>query len=109
MSAKAAYFVAAAYIYDQLAMPEGFWAYGDRSKRRLAPKLFEQEQQNGPVYAHMVWTSKWVFTPAVLVSAAGFISMLVGTDNLWLIAGGVAVIAIVVAFYWLAKPRLGTD
>ena len=111
LTAAAALFIAAAYMYDQLGMPEGFWAYGDRPTRRRAWfKEFEKNlHYHGPLYAHMLWVWSYVFTPAVFITVLGFLAILVKTADPYVIALGSAVVVIVGVYYSKTRPRLGSD
>jgi hypothetical protein len=109
-----ALFVAAVYMYDRLGMPEGFWAYGDRPKlqrmlQRSRSSKFEKDLRNhGPLYAYMVWTWKRVFTPAVAIALFGFIMILLSTWGI-VIWGGLIALTVVILYYFIARPLLGTD
>jgi phosphohistidine phosphatase SixA len=109
-----ALFVAAVYMYDRLGMPEGFWAYGNRPKlqrkfQRLRSRKFEEDYRNhGPLYAYMVWTWKRVFTPAVAIALLGFIMILLSTWSI-VIWGGLIALTVVILYYFIARPLLGTD
>lgn len=111
LTAAAALFIAAAYMYDQLGMPEGFWAYGDRpSRRKVRFKEFEKNlRYHGPLYAHMLWVWSFVFTPAVFITVLGFLAILVKTEDKYVIALGSAVVVIVGIYYSRTRPRLGSD
>jgi hypothetical protein len=83
LTAAVGLFVAAVYIYDRLAMPEGFWVYGDRPKgRQIRSRGFrEARRQHGPLYAHMVWTWNWVFTAGVALGIVAFFTLLLATGT----------------------------
>jgi phosphohistidine phosphatase SixA len=108
-----ALFVAVVYMYDRLSMPEGFWVdeeRPDRSRRRPGGRGFQRDvEQQGPLYAHMVWTWTFVFTPAVILALLGFLVLVVGLENLWLLIAMVAALAAVWLYYFACRPRLGTD
>jgi hypothetical protein len=81
-----------------------------RATRRRAGFVFHHALQNhGVVYAYMVWTWQWVFTPALGAGLAGFILLLVATDSSSLLIGGVAAVALAAGLYLALRPRLGTD
>jgi phosphohistidine phosphatase SixA len=65
-----ALYVAAVYLYDELAMPEEFWKGRPGSKNR---KFAELIRTNGPIYAYMTRGWTWIFTPAVFFTAIGFL------------------------------------
>jgi phosphohistidine phosphatase SixA len=83
----------------------------DDSKGRRAdddPKVY-RPLHDGPVYWLMVNTSRFVFTPAVFLALAGFVALLIGTNDLriWMIGlGALAVAAGYAAFH---RPALGAD
>jgi phosphohistidine phosphatase SixA len=113
LAAALALFVASVYAYDRLSMPPGFWAYDDRSSapffRFGRAKFDENVKYHGILYAHMVWTWQFVFTPAVLLGLAGFIALLIQTGNWGLVIGSTAAIVLGYVYYWLERPRLGVD
>jgi phosphohistidine phosphatase SixA len=111
LTAAAAMFIAAVYMYDRLGMPEGFWAYGDRPKGRKAwSKEFEKNlRYHGPLYAHMLWVWNFVFTPAVVMTLIGFMAILLKTGDKYVIGLGSAVLVAVSIYYWWTRPRLGSD
>jgi hypothetical protein len=84
---------------------------GDRRRSfKIFGKHFKKElDQNGPLYAHMVWTWVFVFTPAVIFGFIGFIAILINTQEPIIIIGGVVALFIVIRFYFLARPKLGSD
>ncbi len=105
--------------YDQLAMPEGFWHYDSEGERRILcwriripeswrDKRFRDDLRYcGPLYAYMMWTWRWIFTPGVVSGILGFISMLLSTEYpWWVIAVGIVVL---LATYWFARPPLSID
>jgi phosphohistidine phosphatase SixA len=111
LTAALVLFIAAVYMYDRLSMPVGFWAGMDRRGRfNVRRQSFEQDRrQNGDLYAHMVWTWNWVFTPAVFLGLVGFLALLAALDNRVLLTGTIVIVIVGSAYYWLARPRLGTD
>jgi phosphohistidine phosphatase SixA len=81
-----------------------------RAQRRRAGFVFDHAIQNhGVVYAHMVWTWQWIFTPALAAGLAGFILLLVASDASTVVIGGVAAVALSAGLYFALRPRLGTD
>jgi phosphohistidine phosphatase SixA len=120
LTAALALFVASVYIYDRLSMPSGFWAYDDRGGTQLfhlaarpfrfgRNKFEENVKYHGILYAFMIWTWQYVFTPAVVIGLVGFIALLIDTNNWVVVIGGAIVIAVGFAYYWLERPRLGVD
>jgi len=81
-----------------------------RAAGRRAGFVFDHALQNhGLVYSYMVWTWQWIFTPALAAGLAGFILLLVATEETSLLIGGLAAIALAAALYVALRPRLGTD
>ena len=110
LTGSLALFVAAVYMYDPLSMPEGFWVDEDRPTFRWRGKTFEKHfRANGPLYALMVWTWKYVFTPAVALGLLGFVMMLVSTGNSVILCGALLVLIGAGIWYLWFRPRLGTD
>jgi phosphohistidine phosphatase SixA len=111
LTAALALFIAAVYMYDQLSMPEGFWVYGDRGRSRSVwGKQCEADwRQQGPLYAYMVWTWTYVFTPAVALGLLGFLIILLDSGQVFMIGGGFVVIIAMLAYYIITRPKLGTD
>lgn len=104
-------FVCAVYIYDRLAMPEGFWTSEPRPKfSRYWPDSFRRDFiRRGPVYAYMIRTWRFVFSPAVAFTVAGYF-LLLALNAAWSVMFASAA-AMVVGFYYYqrARPRLGVD
>jgi phosphohistidine phosphatase SixA len=70
----------AVYVYDQLAMPAEFWKLmPERHKPTSADcgQFTHDYRLNGALYAYMLWTWKWIFTPAVWFGVVGFLALLV--------------------------------
>jgi phosphohistidine phosphatase SixA len=70
---------------------------------------FSRPRQDGPVYWLMVRTSRFVFTPAVVLALAGFIALLVGTGDRRIWAGGLVGLAVASAYAAFHRPDLGAD
>lgn len=64
---------------------------------------------DGPVYWDMVATSRLVFTPAVALAFAGFLALLIGTNDTWIWAGGLVGMSIAAGYAALRRPDLGAD
>ncbi len=98
-------------MYDILAMPSGFWLLAQRPGRLRwrGSQFHEDRKNNGSLYAYMVWTWRFVFTPAVFLGLLGFLAVLINTQNEPAIIGGVVVILCVLGYYILMRPKLGTD
>ena len=128
LTGSLALFIASIYIYDQLSMPEGFWVFGSsRSKwsivriwqsvtsylsENLRPGLkgLNKDGENcGPMYAYMVWTWTYVFTPAIMLSVLGFLLLLFETEDSLIIGGGIGIIMLIGIYYIIARPSLATD
>jgi hypothetical protein len=109
-----ALFVGAVYIYDELSMPREFWESAPRE-----PATFSQSQfgfdwlMNGPLYAHMVRTWRFFFTPALLCTLVGVFALL--SANLrepkgrlvWAACAAAVVLASFI-YRWF-RPRLAID
>jgi hypothetical protein len=134
LSGSLALFIVSIYIYDELSMPEGFWTDGPRSwLQRQISEVREQRREtrwnristkhdetradedaadlvnDGPVFLVMVATSRYVFTPAVLLALLGFFGIVVSTGSTFVkIAAAVAVIVAAV-LYRVRRPPLGPD
>jgi phosphohistidine phosphatase SixA len=81
-----------------------------RAARRRAGFVFDDALRNhGVVYSYMVWTWQWIFTPALAAGLAGFILLLVATEEASVLIGGLAAIAVAAGLYVALRPRLGTD
>jgi phosphohistidine phosphatase SixA len=104
-------FVSAVYVYDRLAMPEGFWTSEERPKfSRYWPQSFRDDfNRHGPLYAYMVRTWKFVFTPAVMFTLVGYF-LLLALNAAWSVVF-LSAIAVVLGCYYYnrARPRLGVD
>jgi phosphohistidine phosphatase SixA len=109
-----ALYVAAVYIYDELSMPEGFWAgvwfrAGSRSGRKFGSRV----RRFGVVYAHMIRAWTHVFTPGVICSGIGFLALFWDTDlhlsREWTGVACVVAIAAVRIWYWRLRPQLAVD
>jgi phosphohistidine phosphatase SixA len=126
LTAAVALFIAAVYMYDRLAMPEGFWVFGRRSNERWGKRVArisdrierrnwwgkqfaKDRDEHGLLYAYMVWTWKYVFTPAVLFALLGFLAIVANTRDPIVIGGGLLMVVLALIYYWLTRPRLGTD
>ena len=113
LTAASALFIATAYIYDSLSMPEGFWvASGSAGSRRppaFVRKHKDEYDEYGPVHFHMVRTWTYVFTPGVIMAAVGFLLLIIHAASKEL--GILCAIAIIVTgvYYWRVRPKLGVD
>lgn len=111
--AASALFLAAAYIYDRLSMPEGFWIAPKSAKSRwdLLPPAIKRDMRDGfgVIYAHMVYTWNWFFTPAVVLSAAGLLCLVAKKTSVEFAGLCAATVLLVGGYYWWLKPRLGVD
>jgi len=105
-------FAAAIYIYDELSMPSEFW------KNTNPPKLSRSQfafdfLMNGALYAHMVRTWRFFFTPALLFSLAGFFALLSANfrEAKGLVVSAACAAAIIFAWimYRWFRPKLAID
>ncbi len=80
-------------------------------KRRLADETpgIHRPTKDGPVYWLMVHTSRYLFTPAVALALAGFVFLLVGADDLWILTLGVAGLLAAAGYAAFHRPDLGAD
>jgi phosphohistidine phosphatase SixA len=117
-------FVVAVYTYDALLMPSEFWG---PTTKRVEPKKSHSNFShdywlNGPLYAYMMRTWTWIFTPAVFCSAIAFLLLLIDVkvpwaesllENLpWLKSQPLVVVFCLLAIFifilrWKMHPRLG--
>jgi hypothetical protein len=112
-----AFYVAAVYIYDELSMPEGFWKSNRIQPDRSETSDFANRVKRfGPVYTHMTYAWKWVFTPAVVGTAVGFLVLfwngsleVIKVPSAWVGTGCILLIAFAVWVYWTLRPRLAVD
>lgn len=109
-----AFFVVAVYVYDELAMPEGFWSARAKSRHRPRQGKFAKNWQRfGPVYAYMIRTWTRVFTPALVFSGLGFLNLFWNTciqvTRLEVGLMCLAAILLGVLNYIHARPRLAVD
>jgi len=83
----------------------------DESRGRQAdddPKIYPL-LHDGPVYQFMLKTSRFVFTPAVFLAVAGFVALLIGTNDLWIWLVGLIVLAVAAVYAAFHLPPLGAD
>jgi phosphohistidine phosphatase SixA len=83
----------------------------DDHRARVADDVSEihRAERDGPTYWLMVRTSRLVFTPAVLLALAGFVALLAGTENGWIVVGGLLGLAAGASYSALHRPDLGAD
>jgi phosphohistidine phosphatase SixA len=128
-----ALFVASIYVYDALGMPDGFWLYGGRSRledvllhklrmqflfeplvrrardERKHERPAQTFRRHGPLYVYMVSTWTIVFTPAVLLALAGFMALVLDTNDATIYVGAAVSLIAAGVLYWRVRPRLGVD
>jgi phosphohistidine phosphatase SixA len=83
----------------------------DQDKRRQAddhPAIYRR-RHDGAVYWLMVRTSRFVFTPAVVLALIGFVALLVGTGDWRIWTGGLAGLLAAGGYASLHRPDLGAD
>jgi phosphohistidine phosphatase SixA len=128
LTVSAALFVASLYAYDRLMMPEEFWTAAEpgSGSKLVGHKQFRIDRNsNGILYAEMVWTWKYIFTPALFFATLGYLATLADVQGglpptlcsrmpgaicdraVFLIAA--IVILFVAAFYRTTRARLGVD
>jgi phosphohistidine phosphatase SixA len=109
-TAASALFIAAAYLYDRLAMPRRFWEQSDADDpENLPPYVRNKMRDYGVVYPYMVRTWTHVFTPGVFLSALGFLALVVHAASVELGVLCTIVLITVALYYWRVRPRLGVD
>ena len=74
----------------------------------LSKEMHNQVERFGFVYAVMISTWSFVFTPAVLFAVMGFLCI-VARAGFPLLAGVFIAFALIMFYYWLAKPRGSFD
>ena len=79
----------------------GAWADDDQTIARLT--------HDGPMYWLMVRTSRLVFTPAVILSLLGFLTLLSGTEDTRILVGGAGALIIAGVYSAFYRPNLGAD
>jgi phosphohistidine phosphatase SixA len=129
-----ALFVGAIYIYDQLSMPPGFWNAGPRLPlmtwlRRRRERAHEKRWQKicevkdvteadkrvpdvtaeGPVFVTMVETSRFLFTPGVLLALGGFAAIVLDAKSSLVDIGAGLSLGVAVLYYVVRRPSLGVD
>ncbi len=106
-------------LYEQRAARlEARWARlkeaaegDDEDRGRQAdedPEIYRM-QHDGPTYSLMVRTSRFVFTPAVLLALAGFVALLIGTGDWRIWTLGLAGLLLASAYAARHRPDLGAD
>jgi phosphohistidine phosphatase SixA len=80
-------------------------------KARLADddKRMYRPLHDGAAYWLMVKTSRFVFTPGVVLAFAGFVGLLIGTKDRWILVFGLLGLLIAGAYCALQRPNLGAD
>jgi phosphohistidine phosphatase SixA len=128
LTAGVALLVASLYIYDRLLMPEAFWSAAEsgRSLKLIGRKSFRDDRNaNGVLYAEMVWTWRYIFSPGLFFAALGYLAMLGDLQgrlpaavcstlplvlcNRAALVVGTAIVIMTTVYYYLARPRLGVD
>jgi phosphohistidine phosphatase SixA len=126
--------VASVYVFDQLGTPSGFWTDNrspwlwrrfyvllerraekrwDRLSKKHGPEAADEDvapmRLDGPVYRLMLRTTRFVFNPAVLLGLIGFVALLTGTANIWVIVLGCSALFTAVVYVAWRRPNLGAD
>jgi hypothetical protein len=83
----------------------------DEDKARLADddRRIHRPIHDGPVYWLMVKTSRFVFTPGVLLALAGFIGLLIGTNDWMILTFSLAGLVVAGVYCAWRRPDLGAD
>jgi hypothetical protein len=100
-------FIASVYIFDTLAMPEGFLAHEPEVPRivRKNVQFHNHVIWLGFVYASMINTWRWVFSPAVILSALAALLLVARMRSLWLLGFWCALIALAGLYFYVFKPQ----
>jgi hypothetical protein len=80
-----------------------------RARRADDNPAFHRTAADGPTYWLMVRTSRWVFTPAVVLALLGFIALLIGTEDSRIWIGGVVALLVGGTYAAFHRPDLGAD
>jgi phosphohistidine phosphatase SixA len=110
-------FIASVYIFDTLAMPEGFLAHEPEWPRiaRLIDRLRRKKTFHnnviwfGFVYASMIHTWGWVFSPAVALSALAALLLVGRLHSGPLLAAWIGVMVLAGLYYLIWKPQRMID
>jgi len=109
-------FALAVFMYDELLMPNEYWGPVDskRQPKRASRSDFAHNYRlNGRMYAYMVRTWSLFFTPGVVFTAFGFISLILGKwpgENVgWVLLVSVLALLACPLAHWLWHPRLGVE
>jgi hypothetical protein len=99
---------------------ERLWA----KRRKAAPKWLTDEEKarwaddhpimyrplnDGPAYWLMVRTSRFIFTPGVVLALVGFVSLLIGTGDRRVMIFGLVGLVTAGVYCLLSRPNLGAD
>jgi phosphohistidine phosphatase SixA len=104
-------FIASVYIFDTLAMPEGFLAHEPQEPRTVRQKgrFHNKVIWLGFVYASMIHTWRWVFSPAVVLSGLAALLLVGRLRSGWLLVFWSVLIVLAGLYYFLWKPRRMVD
>jgi hypothetical protein len=104
-------FIASVYIFDTLAMPEGFLAHIPQRPRITKPRgrFYNNEIWLGFVYASMINTWRWVFTPAVILSALAVLLLVARLRSVWLLVFWFGLVVLAGFYYFRWTPRRMID
>lgn len=113
LTVASALFIASVYMYDRMSMPEDFWWTSRSKSSRLKGIRFSRYKKHkemyGPVYAHMVWTWTWVFTPGVIIGSVGFLLLLYIFQGMAMALFMFLVLLLIFGYYWSERPNLSND
>lgn len=98
-------FMTAIYVYDRLSMPQNFLKspLNKPFLTRWSQGMEDRLKGFGFVYAAMIYTWWWIFTPAVWLAVCGFL-LIVARASPRLSGGVLCVILLILLYYWLARP-----
>jgi len=104
-----ALFVTAIYMFDRLTLPSQFWKRDGQRAWRPGSSFHKDFNDHGEVYAHMVWTWKYVFTVAVFLAVLGFVFLVLHRGKPELTGAVVSGLIAAGIYYWRTRPNLGVD
>jgi hypothetical protein len=87
---------------------EGSTAEDKARKADDDPRMY-RPLHDGPVYWLMVKTSRFVFTPGVVLALAGFVGLLIGTNDRRILVLGLLGLLAAGAYCAWQRPNLGAD
>jgi phosphohistidine phosphatase SixA len=104
-------FVLAIYVYDRLSMPQVYLESLPIPQvlARRSKAMRNRSRRFGFVYAAMIRTWQWVFTPAVVFALLGFLTITARAPFPTLFLGMSIVIVALLIYYYLESPGYSVD